>query len=161
MNKFSGFTLIELLVVIAIMALIGTYVLSNYGRFGEDQKLKNTALDIVSLLKTAQTNATSGSKCQNLSSLSWLVAFTNNTTLDLKCQNSSGTSGSIKSISPAVTTTTYSFAAGTCTPTQVSFAPLNGTMTSNCNSDVTITVTNSEGNSKQVFVERGGRIYAE
>lgn len=164
MSAKSGFTLIELLVVITIMALVGAYALSNFGSFGKDQKLKNDALDVLSLLRLAQSNATSGLKCQSQPALNWRVEFTDTSTIDLKCQYLSGantiTSSSIKSESPAVSTTLYGFTAGSCasTPTYVSFAPLYGTMTSDCGSySITITV----GGTKQVIIDPGGKIYVQ
>lgn len=62
MSKF-GFTLIELLVVIAIIAIIGTFAIANYRSFGQDKELESAALDIQSLIRVAQTNATTGKKC--------------------------------------------------------------------------------------------------
>lgn len=77
-----GFTLVELLVVITIMAIVGAYAFSNFGSFGEDQKLKSAAQDIQSLLRQAQTNASTGVQCSNGS---WQVEFANTTTVNLKC----------------------------------------------------------------------------
>lgn len=74
MSKF-GFTLIELLVVIAIMAIVGTFAIANYRSFGEDQDLKSAALDIQSLLRIAQTNATTGLKCSGNPATTWKVNF--------------------------------------------------------------------------------------
>lgn len=62
-QKQHGFTLIELLVVIAIMAIIGTFAIANYRSFGQDKELVSIALDIQSLVRVAQTNATTGKKC--------------------------------------------------------------------------------------------------
>lgn len=155
-----GFTLIEFLVVIAIMGIVGAFTLANYRSFGEDRNLKNAALDVQSFLRFAQSNATSGSKCQNQGTLSWIVAFTNNTTLDLKCQNSSGTSSGLKPLSlPAGIT--YITTTGTCTSTSVTFAPLSGTMTTTCGLNVTVTLTDKKNNKKQVIIDQGGRIYGQ
>lgn len=65
----KGFTLIELLVVIAIMAIVGTFAIANYRSFGQDKDLESAALDIQSQVRTAQTNATTGVKCENLTAL--------------------------------------------------------------------------------------------
>ena len=62
-KSVRGFTLIELLVVIVIMSIIGTFAIANYRSFGEDKELESASLDIQSLLRTAQTNATTGTKC--------------------------------------------------------------------------------------------------
>lgn len=59
----KGFTLIELLVVIVIMAILGAFTIANYKSFGQDKELESIALDIQSLIRVAQTNATTGKKC--------------------------------------------------------------------------------------------------
>lgn len=69
MSSARGFTLIELLVVIAIMAVLGAFTIANFHSFGEDKELENVALDIVSQIKTAQTNASTGVKCENLTAI--------------------------------------------------------------------------------------------
>lgn len=61
----QGFTLVELLVVVAIMAMVGVVGLANYGSFGDSQQLKNSSLDIQSLIKEAQTNASTGFFCSS------------------------------------------------------------------------------------------------
>lgn len=171
-NTQSGFTLIELLVVISIMAIIGVFTLANYGSFGEDQKLKTAVLDIQSLLRLAQSNSTSGLKCQGQSVLDWRVVFTDTTNLDLKCRHSSGISGSLKSLALTTNIEIDSITSGTCTPTLVKYAPLFGTMTANCGSNlVTVTLrnnkisTNCTGSNlekcKSLTIEQGGRIYGQ
>ncbi len=71
----KGFTLIELLVVISIMAIIGTFTIANFRSFGEDKELENAALDIQSQVRTAQTNASTGVKCENISAWQWRNDF--------------------------------------------------------------------------------------
>lgn len=167
-----GFTLVELLVVITIMGLVGVYTLSNYSTFGEEQKLKNAALDIQSLLKQAQANSASNLKCQNQDNLGWLVVYTSSSDeerFDLKCKNNSGTSGSLKAVifpsSGNTSVTSFTSGVSICSSnTKITFAPLYGTMTSDCNTEPTepleITLTNSKTEStKQIKVEQGGRIY--
>lgn len=83
----NGFTLIELLVVIAIMAVVGTFTLANFSDFGKDKELQNAALDIQSLLRTAQTNALASVKCGNDTASNWFVEFTPPSTINLKCNN--------------------------------------------------------------------------
>lgn len=63
MSSARGFTLIELLVVIVIMSILGTFAIANYRSFGQDKELESIALDIQSLVRVAQTNATTGKKC--------------------------------------------------------------------------------------------------
>lgn len=83
----KGFTLIELLVVIAIMAVVGTFTLANFSDFGKDKELQNAALDIQSLLRTAQTNALASVKCNGNSAENWFVEFAPPATINLKCNN--------------------------------------------------------------------------
>ncbi|MBI2314652.1 prepilin-type N-terminal cleavage/methylation domain-containing protein [Candidatus Daviesbacteria bacterium] len=164
-----GFTLVELLIVVTIIALLSTYALSKYSSFGEDQKLKNASLDIQSLLRQAQANSTSNLKCQNAANLSWLVEYTNSTIetrFDLKCEYSSGTSNSLKAVilpsSGSISVASFTSGISSCpSGTKVTFTPLYGTMTSNCNSkalEVTLTNSKTDG-TKQIKVEPGGRIY--
>ncbi len=175
----NAFTLIELLVVITVMAITGIFTLANYRFFGEDQNLKNAALDIQSFLRLAQTNATSGIKCQGQGQLGWLVAYTGNTGFDLKCRNSAGISSSVKTLSLAGGSNNISIdsvkAGESVCPvnTTFTFAPLTGIMSSSCGlspgSLITITLKNSKISSncsdlskcKTVLIERGGRIYGE
>ncbi len=161
-----GFTLIELLVVIAIMVITSVFTLANYRSFGDDQNFKNAALDVQSFLRLAQANATSSLKCQDNSNNGWLVTFAMPRNLDLKCQYLSGTetiiTGSLKNYSlpsnPDISI--QNIMAGSCTVTQVIFAPLYGTMTSNCGSNqITITLKNSKRQIKQIKIDPGGRIY--
>lgn len=145
----KGFTLIELLVVIAIMAVIGAYTIINYRSFGDEQKLKSSASDVSSLLRTAQSNSTTGVKCQNQPALSWFVEIPDSSTLHLKCTNEGGTSTPVKTLtlSGIIQIEGITHSATPCTfpavpPTSFTFARLYGTITSNCGSaGETITAT--------------------
>lgn len=95
----KGFTLIELLVVISIMAIVGTFTVANFRSFGEDKELANAALDIQSLLRTAQTNASANVKCPNgFTPKNWLVNFISSQRIDLDCADSTGGVSSVKSL---------------------------------------------------------------
>lgn len=96
----NAFTLVELLVVITIMAIIGTFTVANFGSFGKDKELQNAALDVQSLLRTAQTNASANVKCPNdIPSKKWLVNFISSQRIDLDCADSTGGVSSVKSLS--------------------------------------------------------------
>lgn len=174
-----GFTLIELLIVMAIMAIIGTYTLSNYAEFGEDQKLKNAILDIQSQLKTAQTNATSNVQCSAFSA-TWQVEFKSDAvTANLNCQNpiplptpsplptplNKKTSQLPANVSIQTITGVPSSSCPSGVPFTAYFAPLDGKITIGGNSactEVTITLTNSRiSKTKSLKIEQGGRIYAQ
>ena len=162
MPKSRGFTLIDLLVVRAIMAVIGVYTLSSYRSFGEDQNLKNAVLDVVSLLRQAQTNATANVVCNN-GTWPWQVQFVNSTTANLKC---SGSASVVKSLPPWDQSISIQSFSGTSCPTSnptVNFIPLKGSIEfigfPNC-AALTVTLTNTK-NTKSLIIEQGGRIYAE
>mgnify|MGYP001570393819 CR=1 FL=1 len=168
MSARLGFTLIELLVVIAIMAITGIFTLANFRSFGAEQNFKSAALDVQSLLRLAQTNATSGVKCQSsdTNALGWRVEYTPSTTFNLQCQNSSGWSSSVKQLDISNRATVSSIAVGNCNPTYINFAPLYGSVTSgnnsaNCpNTTITITLQDTKGtNTRQLKVAPGGNIH--
>lgn len=157
----SGFTLVELLVVVAIMALVGVVAIANFRTFGEDEALKNAAFDIVSLIRTAQTNATSNVKCGNSYGATWQVEFASNQVINLKCQISTekivqlGTNITINSVTglpPAACSAGFGSA--------INFAPINGNISfhdSDC-SELTVTLKNSKtGNTKNVIMDKGGK----
>lgn len=179
-----GFTLVELLVVITIMGLVGAYVLSNYNTFGEDKKLKNAALDVQSLLRQAQTSATSNTKCDSDAAESWEVAYTGTKTLALRCRISGVNAPTVKKIvtlpanteiqtitgnhSSCIIAPPFETSGGGGGPMAItinpatSFTPLSGQVNlggSDCTL-LTITLLNSKtGSSKSLKIETGGRIY--
>lgn len=167
--------MIELLVVISIMAVIGVFIVANYRSFGEDQKLKNAVLDIQSLIRQAQANATTNLKCNTQSNAVWQVEYNNATTINLKCQEPSaspitkktltlGANIEIQSVSEEGTGCPSAPPFASPFPT-ISFAPLTGKITlgsdERCTS-LTITVRNNKiSTDKSLTVEKGGRIYAQ
>lgn len=162
-----GFTLIELLVVIAIMAVISIYTLSNYRSFGEDQKLKNATLDIQSLLRQAQTNATSNSQCGiNQFGAIWRVEVADPTTFNLICSLSPNIQKTLQLTLNNNKLIVLSGDDASCPvmPFTISFAPIDGTITlgeEECTS-LTFTLENTvSGNRKDLTIDKGGRIYAE
>lgn len=182
-----GFTLIELLVAIAIMAITGMYILSNYSSFGEDQNLKNAALDIQSLLRQAQSSATANVKCDTQFGATWQVEFADATTVNLKCQEPLASSilkktltlGTNIQISIHTGEITQRRGAGISAvmtpcpedlsdPVTISFAPLDGKIDLGGAQDgaictsLTFQLTNSKtGSTKDLVIEKGGRIYAQ
>lgn len=57
--KNKGMTLIEVLIVIVIIAIIASIVLVNLSSFKNEQVLKNTSQDVLSLLEKARQNTIS------------------------------------------------------------------------------------------------------
>lgn len=168
MSARLGFTLIELLVVIAIMGVVGVFSLANFRSFGDDQKLKNSLLDIQSLLRTAQTNTTAGSKCNLSYGAAWTVEFAGTTNINLKCTEPGASAVLKKSITPGSNieiqqiTGAGSGCPGTISlPLSISFSPKNKQIdlgNVNCTS-VTVVLKNNKNSTKSLIIEPGGRIY--
>lgn len=82
-----GYTLIELLVALSILGITGAVVLVNFGSFKGDQTLRNTLAELQSLIREAQSNATSGVKCNGAGEANWNIKFlSDKTTIILDCQ---------------------------------------------------------------------------
>ncbi|MBI4038185.1 prepilin-type N-terminal cleavage/methylation domain-containing protein [Candidatus Daviesbacteria bacterium] len=71
----NAFTLIELLVVISVVAILGVVAIPSFRNFGEEQALNNALLDLQSNLRTAQTNASTNLKCANQPVDQWKIDF--------------------------------------------------------------------------------------
>ncbi len=67
LNKKSGFTLIEVFAEIAIIGIISSIVMFNLNSFKNEQSLKNTEIDIVTLLNKARQNTLSSINSNNYS----------------------------------------------------------------------------------------------
>lgn len=164
LNSSKGFTLIELLVVMAIMAVVGFFTLANYKSFGEDQNLKNAVLDVVSLLRQAQTNATTNVICEGGS---WQGLFLSSTSVRLKCSNSSNGQRDLllnkNNSNISISLSSGDFCALTTVPSTINFAALSGDIYfnsyPNCAS-LTINLTNGNS-SRSLKIDKGGRIDAQ
>lgn len=71
--------------VISVIAILVALAYANIGTLQEDQLLKGTASDVQSVIRLAQSNATSRLKCGGLEGANWLIEIANDTTLNLKC----------------------------------------------------------------------------
>lgn len=85
MRSVRGFTLIELLVVISIISILSGVGFVNYKGFSANQDAINASTQIQSLLRLAQSNATSSTKCNNQGATDWSLNFLDTTTLELRC----------------------------------------------------------------------------
>lgn len=83
--RSSGYTLIELLIVISIIALLSVVGFVNFKDFSSNQVAVKAAGQVQTLLRLAQSNATSSTTCNNLGSLSWSLIFLDNKTIELRC----------------------------------------------------------------------------
>lgn len=78
--------MVELLVVITIMGILSVTSIVYYRSLTSDKMLLKAKDSIQSLLRTAQSNATSGFTCGTVQGAStWSVRITGNTTLELRC----------------------------------------------------------------------------
>jgi len=85
-----GYTLIELLITISIMAILSTIAFVNFKDFAQEGVLNRAVGQVQTLLRLAQTNATTGLKCNDSPAESWMIEFeTNQTEIQLKCKSSS------------------------------------------------------------------------
>lgn len=165
----NGFTLIEFLVVIAIMGIAGVFTIANYRSFGEDQNLKSAVLDIQSILKQAQTGATTRTICNTEYDSTWQVEFANTTSINLKCQESAVLFQKkllpLDTKYPNISIQSFSWTGSNC-PTglpTVKFTLLSGKIdfgNANCTALKITLKNNKTGTTKDLTIEQGGRIYA-
>lgn len=86
----AGYTLIELLIVMVIMSIIGTIGYINYKQYAANQVTNKAAGQIQSVIRLAQTNATTGTLCGTQGGTSWRVRFeTDKKTIKLICAENS------------------------------------------------------------------------
>ncbi|MCL4366053.1 type II secretion system GspH family protein [Patescibacteria group bacterium] len=162
-----GFTLIELLVVVAAMSLIGVYTFANYKSFGDDQNFKNATSDIQGILRSAQTSASTNTKCSTQYGATWQVIYTDAKTLNLQCKESGAASFTAKKTLTLGTNITVSASGNNIScpvPSVVTFTPVSGTIdlgAANC-TRVTFTLSSTKVNgTKTVVVEQKGGIYVQ
>lgn len=86
--RSAGYTLIELLIVISIIALMSIMGFVAFKNFASNQILVKAKGQIQSLLKLAQSNATSSTLCGTQGATSWSLKFntiSNSTSIELRC----------------------------------------------------------------------------
>lgn len=83
--RSAGYTLIELLVVISIIGLLGVFTLSSLKGFSKDLPVNKALGEVQTLLRLAQSNATSSTLCNNQGAVSWSLKYLNATTIELRC----------------------------------------------------------------------------
>ncbi len=87
----TGYTLIELLVVISILSVMAVVGFINFNFFASTQIISKAAGQIQTLLRLAQSNATSSTLCNNQGATSWSLRFVNTSTIELRCNGASDT----------------------------------------------------------------------
>lgn len=167
MPKKSGFTLIELLVVISIMGILATFIFINYKSSKSDQDLNKAASDIQTLLRLAQSNATTGVVCEGAGGAYWGVHFISNIKLELKCGNDIIEIDNWhreKDLDLEGVEAKYDEQCSISPTLSVVYAPLDGKVTfseSTC-SKVVINLTATKDNTTKSFtIEKGGAVDAQ
>lgn len=167
----DGFTLIEVLVSIGLIAIVTAVAIPNFRNFSSTQEIDGATSQLINVLKTAQSSATSRIKCptNNEASTNWSIILTG-TIYTLKSQ-CAGTGGN-----PTVYTSPYASTPNSLTTFQMTNNRCqvgetltvfftNQQVTYQCNSTagslwpIIITLSNTASTStKQVTVEQGGII---
>lgn len=80
-----GFTLVELVVVISIMSILFVAGVVNFGTLRENQNLTSATFDLQSLIRLAQSNATSGVQCGSSPAFDWRITILGATDIILSC----------------------------------------------------------------------------
>lgn len=170
----NGYTLIELLVVLTIMAILTIVVFINYKTFSQDQILKKATGEIQSLLRLAQSNATTSLTCPgSTAGVSWAVKFlADKETLHLTCGPATFQK-SLRLENVQIDSIKCSPAPATCpqtgfnTPLIVSFTPLYGKVTFiksgefcvDTAQSVMVVLKNLKNNNNKCFtISKGGAI---
>ena len=157
----QGFTLVELLVVIAILAIVLAVSLPSFNAFTKSQYLTQSAEQLLSDLRTAQSRAQNG-----------VVDSSNNACwgVSIPSTSNSYTVGSVACNSPCdtglIVFSTSNFS-GTVTSvttgsTQfVVFSKISGLPACPTALPVTLTLTATDGSTKAVVVGAGGNMYVQ
>ncbi len=168
----SGYTLIELLVVISIISIMSVMGFISFKGFAEDQATKKAEGQIQSLLRLAQSNATTSTLCNGQGATSWSLKFVDSTHMELHCDP-----GDVKAREYTFENAQVEVKGDSgCLiglPVAISYAPGLGTQslssgdistTGAClqSSAVTFTITNTLNNSSKSFkMSKGGAINAQ
>ena len=81
-----GFTLIELLIVISIISILAVGGFINFKGFSSDQVTIKALGQVQTMLRLAQSNASSSTICNTQGSTSWSLNFLNDAkTIELRC----------------------------------------------------------------------------
>lgn len=174
--RSAGYTLVELLVVISIISMMAVLGFVNYKGFAADQATKKALGEIQSILRLAQSNATSQTLCNNQSARIWQIILDTGSAqsaknIILECLNESGgATQKIYSLENAeISSITGSGGAG-CSDLHVTISYTTGVGTpdfsglkSNCiknSNSLTITVRNINNlsSTKTLDLSKGGTI---
>lgn len=156
--RSAGFTLIELLVVISVMSIFGIVAFVNFKDFSSDQVINKALGQIQTMLRLAQSNATSSVICETEGGVSWTVNFRDETHIELLC-------GPDNKVKQPLVLENAAIVGLKCSV--VSYSPLFGNLTFSGDetciknaSQIVIYVDNSlkPGNPKSLTISKGGSI---
>lgn len=165
--RSGGYTLIELLVVISIIAILAVIAFVNYKDFSSDQITIKATGKIQSMLRLAQTNATTGVTCDNVAGASWSAKL-KSTTIEMKCSKTTDVQRTY-TLDNVTLSIKCSDATDLSPPVTINYAPLNGQVSFTDDSgagcltttnSLVITATNSRNttSTKSFTISRGGAI---
>ena len=183
MNKFNGFSLIEILIVIAILITVLLVVLPQFKSFGEQERLKNGALELESHLRSAQNLAQSGARCDSANQASfWVLRFLSGSQAQIKAACPLAETV-VKSLTLTIPVSKITLFPANCelgngstlSGTGIKFANISAKVdfdTNNLGSGCSLSqiasatraeleVTLSLNSSKKVMIEKGGKIYVQ
>lgn len=166
--RSAGFTLIELLVVISIISILSVVGFVNFKGFSEDQATDKAVGQIQTLLRLAQSNATSGILCGTSGGVPWSLIL-NSTSIDLACGSTNIVQKTYTLDSSAeIDTIIGSGCTGSIMPVYLTYSPGVGALTfyapgasNTCNASVswTFTIKNTRNNTTKSFIQsKGGAI---
>ncbi len=171
MRTARGFTLVELLIVISIIGILGVLTFANFKDFSQAQILSKAITDTQTILRQAQSNATSSTLCNNTGGLNWGVNFNSSGTgVDLIC----GPADSVQKTINFTNVKVVSIKGSSCIsklnlPFKISYSPLYGKVTftgsDNCialSPTITLSITNNKtGEQKSFNITQGGATDAQ
>lgn len=86
MSNVRGYTLIELLVVISIIAIMAVVGFVNFKNFSASKVTEKAVGQVQTLLRLAQSNASSGTVCGSVGGVTWsLILKADKKNIDLVC----------------------------------------------------------------------------
>ncbi|TSC87427.1 MAG: Uncharacterized protein G01um10147_604 [Microgenomates group bacterium Gr01-1014_7] len=168
-----GYTLIELLIVMLIMSIIGVTGYVNYKDYAIRKETEKALGQIQTILRLAQTNATTSTVCNGLGGASWSVQFeTDQKTITLVCgpANSSQKTYSLENVKISSIAGSGCQEIGFSSPVIITYSSGQGALTispsENClqnASTIRFTVENTkDSNVTKVFnLSKGGAVNAQ
>lgn len=165
-----GFTLIELLIVISIVAIMSLVGVASFREFAANQVAPKASGEVQSVIRLAQSNATTSTLCNNVPAFSWTarIDLTNNK-IQLYCNTAATPATYILQRDYPLTNAHLTARCSdqhsdiATATTDLTYTTGMGKLSTNCNNgaSVNITITNSsnaDAAPQTLKVSRGGAI---